>query len=246
MAAYGNMDDAFIGMPVGSEIEVETGVAQETIGFGKPVFGYPGLEEKVYGPHRSLATLTMAGDLVTSNVITTTINGTAIATTFATDNATTITAHIAAINAKAEMIALGITAVAGATARIIYIKAATGLDLTVATVVTLGAGQTTGAVVYGSNGRFLGIAMFAQSATKDFGAGTMTYLTGDAVNVLKFGQIWVPVSVAVADKAPAYAITDVTNQGQFTDVNGANYNVGGYFRSNRSTNKAILEVFGIK
>lgn len=245
MAAYGNMDDAFVGMPVGMDIDVETGIAQETIGFGKPVFGYSGAPGKVYGAHRSLATLTMAGDLVTSNVMTTTINGIAVATTFATDNATSITAHIAAINAKAELIALGITAVAGSTVRIILIKS-TGLDLTVATVVTLGGGQTTGAVVYGSNGKFMGIAMFAQSATVANGGGDMTYVAYDLVNVLREGQIWVPVSVAVLANDSAYGITEVTNQGKFTNVAGANYDVGGYFRSNRSTDKAILEVRGMK
>jgi len=246
MAAYGNMDDAFVGMPVGLDIEVETGIGQETIGFGKPVFGYPGVEKKVWGAHRSQATLTMAGDLVTSNVMTTTINGIVVATTFAVDNASSITAHIAAINAKAELIALGITAVAGSTVRIILIRANSGLDLTVATVVTLGAGQTTGAVVYGSNGKFLGIAMFNHTSTIANGGGDSTYVAYDSVNVLKKGQIWVPVTVAVLDKEAAYGITEVTNQGQFTNVAGANYDVGGFFRSNRSTNKAILEVRGLK
>lgn len=245
MSAYGNMDAAIAGLQYGLDPRIESGYAQETIAYGKPVFGYQNVEGKVWGAHRDKATLTMAGDLVTSNVITTTINGTAIATTFGTDNATTITAHIAAINANATMIAAGITAEAGSTVRIIIIKVK-GADLTVSCLVTLGGGQTTGTVVYGNWGKFLGVAAFAQRASVSLGAGSEAYTLYDTVNILAEGLVWVPVSVAVEDKQAAYAITEVTNQGAFTSSSTLTADVGCYFRSGRTNNLAVLEVRGLK
>ena len=172
MGAYGAPDVAIAGMVEGFHNDVESAIAKEDIDFGSPVFGFVGSENKCYGPHKDKATVTLNADLVASNVYTVTINGTAEAETYATSHAATMTALIAGINANVTLAALGITAAAGSTNRIIVISAPAGLDLTVTGAVTLGATQAGETVVYGTNGKFLGIAAFVQIGGKDYNTNT--------------------------------------------------------------------------
>ena len=247
MGAYGNPDAAIAGMIVGVPNDVESAIAKEDIAYGSPVYGPVGVENAAYGPHKDKATTLLSADLVTSNVITTVINSISVASTFATDHATTMTAHIAAINAKAELIALGITAVAGATNRGIAISAPAGLDLVVTQAVTLGGSQATATITYGTNLKFLGAAAFVQNGGKDWGAGTAKWKTGMSVNIVADGTLWVPVESTVADKDPAYAVIGGTGTlGKFNDVSTNNYDIGSFFRSNVNNGLAILEVRGLK
>lgn len=245
MGAYGNMDAAIAGLQHGLDPRIESGEAQETINFGSPVFGYQNVPGKVWGAHRDKATVSLDADLVTANVYTVTINGKAIAYTFSGTHAASMTALIAAINADTDMIAAGITAVAGTTNRDIVIKRLGG-DLTVTGAVTLGASQANVSVVYGNWGKFLGVAAFHQTSHGALNAGSEAYVQYDSVNILAEGLIWVPVSVAVEDKQAAYVITEVTNQGKFTNSSTLTMDVGGYFRSGRQNNLAVLEVRGLK
>jgi hypothetical protein len=246
---YGNLDQAFPGLQVGmdSQEKVESGIAQEVINFGAPVAGFVGEEDKVYNFHADKATVTLDADLVASNKYTVTINGVAVEVTYATSHAATMTALINAINTSEDVAALGIIAAeAGSTNRIIVIKAK-GLDLTVTGAVTLGASQAGVTVAVTTWGVFLGIAGFIQRGGRDFGAESGAYQVGDMVNIVSEGQRWVPVSVAVNDKQPAYIIYAAgATQGQFTNVSTNNYDCGAYFRSNRSNDMAILEVRGLK
>jgi len=248
MGAYGNMSDTpgIAGLVVGMNPRVvESGKAQEIIAFGAPVMGFQNVEDKVYNIHDDLVTETLDADLVASNVLTTTINGIAIATTYATSHAATMTAHIAAINASAPLIALGISAEAGSTNRIILIKTK-GLDLVVTGAVTAGASQANVAIVTSTWGKFLGVAMFTQIADRLTGAGTAAYQVQDLVNIVAEGVIWVPATGTVQDKQAAYAvIADGATQGKFLSTAGTNYNVGGYFRSGATNNLAMLEVRGL-
>ena len=247
MGAYGAPDAAIAGMVVGIPNAVESAIAKEDIAYGAPVFGPVGVENVAYGPHKDKATETLSADLVTSNVLTTTINGTAIASTFATDHATTMTAHIALINANATLSAAGITAAAGSTNRIVVISAPAGVDLTVTGAVTLGGSQATVTIVYGTNLKFLGAAVFVQNGGKDWGAGTAKWKTGMAVNILADGTLWVPAESTVADKDPAYAVLGGSGTiGKFTDVSTNNYDIGSFFRGNVSGGLAIVEVRGLK
>ena len=204
MAAYGTPDVAIAGLLYGEKHDVDSAIAKEDIAFGSPVFGPVGVENVAYGPHKDKATETLSADLVASNVLTTTINGIAVASTFATDHATTMTAHIAAINAKTELAALGITAAAGSSNRVVVISAPAGVDLTVSGAVTLGASQATVTIVYGTNLKFLGVAPFIQIGGKSFGAGTSKWEALQAVNIVKAGMLWVRAESTVADKDPAY------------------------------------------
>ena len=248
MGAYGAPDVAIAGMVEGFHNDFESAIAKEDIDFGSPVFGFVGSENKCYGPHLDKATVTLSAYLVASNVYTVTINGTAVAETFATDHATTMTALIAAINADTTLAALGISAAAGSTNRIIVVSAPAGLDLTVTGAVTLGASQATVAVVHGTNGKFLGVAAFVQNGGKDFGAGTACWKNGMSVSILRDGRLYVPAESTVADKDPAYVsgLGGAGTLGKFTDVATNNYYIGGFFRSNVSSGLALLEVRGMK
>jgi hypothetical protein len=247
MGAYGNMDPALAGLQHGLDPDIETGIAQEEIAYGEAVFGHQGTEEKVYAAHIDRATLTLDADLVTGNTITTTINGIVVATVFATSHAATMTAHIAAINAKAELIALGISAEAGSTNRIIVLKGK-GLDLAAASVVTGGASQAGSTTAYDTWATFLGIALFHQCGGEDYGAGNGAYQQDQEINILRSGTAWAVVAAAVLDKEAAYVILATgATQGQFTNVAGTNnYLCGGYFRSNRLNGLAIFEARGLK
>lgn len=248
MGAYGAPDVAIAGMVEGFHNDFESAIAKEDIDFGSPVFGFVGSENKCYAPHKDKATVTLSADLVTSNVYTVTINGTAVAETFATDHATTMTALIAAIKADTTLAGLGISAAAGSSNRIIVISAPAGLDLTVTGAVTLGASQADVAVVYGTNGKFLGVAAFVQNGGKDFGAGTACWKNGMSVSILRDGRLYVPAESTVADKDPAYVsgLGGAGTLGKFTDVATNNYDIGGFFRSNVSSGLALLEVRGMK
>lgn len=248
MGAYGAPDVAIAGMVEGFHNDFESAIAQEDINFGSPVFGFVGSENKCYGPHKDKATTLLDADLVASNVITTTINGEAIASTFATSHAATMTAHIAAINADAELAALGISAVAGATNRGIVISAPAGLDLVVTQAVTLGASQAGATVTYGTNGKFLGAAAFVQIGGKEFAAGSACWKQGMSVSILRDGRLYVLAESTVADKDPAYisGLGGAGTIGKFTDVSTNNYDIGGFFRSNVSSGLAVLEVRGMK
>jgi len=248
MGAYGAPDVAIAGMVEGFHNDFESAIAKEDIDFGSPVFGFVGSENKCYAPHKDKATATLSADLVTSNVYTVTINGTAVAETFDTDHATTMTALIAAINADTTLAGLGISAAAGSSNRVIVISAPAGLDLTVTGAVTLGATQANVAVVHGTNGKFLGVAAFVQNGGKDFGAGTACWKNGMSVSILRDGRVWVPAESTVADKDPAYVsgLGGAGTLGKFTDVATNNYDIGGFFRSNVSSGLALLEVRGMK
>jgi hypothetical protein len=251
MDLYGDLGNvAFAGSMTGLEIfnhKIESGLAQEKIAFGAPVFGFVGEEEKIYNVHQDLATLVLSTALIAANVLTVTINGVKIEKTFATSSATTIAALITAINASAELEALGnIKAVVGADALSILLKAQ-GLDLTVTAAVTLGDTQATVTITYGTWAKFLGIATFNQRGGKEIGPGESCYASGDMVNILSEGHVWVLAADTVSDKDPAHIIYAAgSTQKTFTDVAEGTYDAGAYFRSNYSNGLAILEVRGMK
>lgn len=87
---------------------------------------------------------TFAGAFVASNVITLTVNGESVSTTFATDSNTTLTALATAIAAKTAYVA---SATANTTDKTITVVPAAGVTLQLGTpVVTGGASQTTAVV----------------------------------------------------------------------------------------------------
>lgn len=246
MGAYGTLDQALPGLQFGLDVKVRTGIAQEAIAFGKAIFGHTDVENKVYGAHFDRSTITLDADLVASNVLTLTVNGTAVAVTYGSSHAASMTAMIAALNVKAELVALGISAAAGSSNRIIVLTGK-GLDITTTGAVTLGSSQAGVAVAADTWAKYLGVALFTQKSTRLAGAGSSGYAVAELVNIIEFGNVWVHAAAAVNDKQPAYAIYAAASQGQFTNSSSGTYETGGYFRTARnSQNLAVLEVRGLK
>lgn len=249
MGAYGAPDVAIAGMVEGFHNDFESAIAQEDINFGSPVFGFVGSENKCYGPHKDKATVSLSADLVASDVYTITVNGNDVSGTYASSHAATMTALIAAINADADIAALGVVASAGSTNRIIVLTGPAGLDLVVtAAVVSGGAGTAVASNVYSTSGKFLGAAAFVQIGGKEFAAGSACWKQGMSVSILRDGRLYVLAESTVADKDPAYisGLGGAGTIGKFTDVSTNNYDIGGFFRSNVSSGLAVLEVRGMK
>lgn len=251
MGAYGSPDVAIAGMVVGFHNDFESAIAKEDIDFGSPVFGFVGSEDKCYGPHLEVATVTLDDDLVTGDTISVTVNGNTVSKNFDTDHETTMTAFIAAINADEDIAALGIEATEGTDDTIVVLTGPAGsdpvvtADVTHATTGTPGTAEAT--VARSTAGKFLGVAAFVQNGGKDFGAETSCWKEGMSVSILRVGRIWVPAEDTVSDKDAAYVVTlGAGTFGNFTDVSTNNYDIGGYFRSNVSSGLAELEVRGLK
>ena len=258
---YQNIDQALAGLQYGTNARIDSAIAQEIISPGAPVMGYTGVDGAAYNLHQDQAVVTISVALITANVFAVTINGTVISVTYATSSDATMTALIAAINANAAMIAAGITATANSVSNILaFTLKAMGIDLTVTGAVTLGASQPTVTVAAGSWSTFLGVALFAQQGGRDYGAGqnlgTMPvnqiggaapYQIGNPINIMNFGRVWVPCSVAILGKETAYAIyASGSTQGQFTDVSTGNRAISCTFITTRnSQNLAVLEIRGI-
>lgn len=243
MGAYNDLDPAVLGLLNGYEDDIITGIAGEDgLYAGLPVFGHQGVEDVVFGAHLDQSTLTLSADLVADNVYTVVVNGTSIAKTYASSHASSMTALIALINANTTISGLGIVASAGTDNKVIILKGR-GVDITATGAVTAGQSQASVTVVNDTWAKFMGV--IAKSNTSLNGS-VGTYNTGDAVNVLQDGFIYVGVSVAVEDKQPAYVIYAVTNRGKFTNSSSGTYDCGCYFRSNRANNMALLEVRGLK
>lgn len=226
MSAYGNMDEALAGLAYGCENEVVSRLAANKVDFGDLVFVNPGDPDYLSDGVLDEGTLTFSADFVTSNSIVLTINSVAqSAVVFATDHATTFAAVVA------KMAAAGLTVIASdATARTIRVRTV-GVALTVSVAVTGGASQATGT--------------FAAATLQLFGVAIRTdkipgyYAANDAVNIMREGLVWVPVSSAVAANATAY----YTSGKVLTDVSSGNTATTYKFRKGTTgAGLALLEV----
>lgn len=250
MAAYGKPSAAIAGLLYGAKAEVESGIAKEDIGFGQPCFGFVDVPDEMYLYHVESGKIELAGDLIEANVITTTIKGIAIDTTYATGHDETMAAHVAAINTSADLKAYGVVAVlvADTDKRTILLSVPKSLDIgTVTCVVTLGLTQVAATITYSTARKFMGVAVFVQNGSKTMGAGNACWEAGMYMNVLSKGKIYVPAVSTVDEKDSAYVVKSGATQNQFSDASSNNYDIGGYFRSSvDSDGLAVLEVRGMK
>jgi hypothetical protein len=183
--------------------------------------------------------------LVTGNLITVTVNGKALPpVTFIDTTAATLAAVVQAIELDPELDALGIAAfvVEGADA---FCVEGPGVSITAGAVVTGGASQAVFSAAADTSLRFLGVARHTELAFKE-GAGF--YPPKHAVNVMDFGEIYVPVAegASPSDKEPAFVILSGDDAGKFTDVADGNYDCGAFFRGSAEDGLARLELRGMK
>lgn len=234
MTAYGNPNKSKAGLKQGllngritSQLVKETG----GIDFGLPVFGYVGVDNKVYGFHNNVATILWDADFVSLNSIVVTVDGTAVtAVVFDTDQATTI----AAVAAQIE------TDIAGATATVTGVREITitlkdGIDRVVSAVVTLGASQAGSTYTYSSSMIFKGFTLctMTEAAEKEdldgniLVAATAKYNEKEPANVMEEGEITVTTADAVESNKQAYVVATGANQGKVTDESSGNVILAG-------------------
>jgi hypothetical protein len=260
MPEYGNIDQALAGMQVGIMARIDSRIAQETIGFGAPVMGYNGVDDKCYAAHQDQSTFTIDKPLATGDSITLTINGTAFTIAYASSSDATMLAAKNAINASAPMIALGIVAsLTGSSSYLTITLKAMGLDIVAVATYDAGGHSVTVTTPYSNWANFLGVSLFAQRGGRDYGAGMSAsnpaasggsagYLIYDAVNIMNFGRVWVPISSTGNDlDNPVYLIyTPGATQNTFTTSSSGNKSTGGFLMANNTTQGlSILDVRGI-
>jgi hypothetical protein len=238
---YGDPQRAIAGQQFGLTTKTRTYTAAEKIYPGDPVFGMVGDNEHCYSAHVNAVTMSASDALVDGNKVAVTINGIGLpVVAFVDSSAKTIAEIVRQIDLNSALGELGINAfvVEGEDA---FTVTGPGITITATAVVSEGASQATFAAAADTGLKFLGVALHTELCTKN---GTGYYDINDLVNVLDFGEVYVPVAEDAnpADKEPAYI--DITN-GVFTDVSGG-YNCGCFFRSNKQDGLARVEVRGMK
>lgn len=231
-----NIPEAFAGLKATSmEDHVESFAAQGAIEFGRGVGSEPGNTQKVRAYANDNAKLVFDADFVTSNKINGKVNGVSwTEVDFDTDHDTTADALVAAIDALD-----GVTCVldsSDSNNRTFLIENTDGSAITVSDVaVTGGASQAGSTVTYSSDDTFRGVALHQHNEAKK-------YEDTDTVSVLRKGQVWSEVSVAVTADEDAY-VDVAAGTGKFTNVSSDNVATGGKFRSTTTgAGLAIVEI----
>jgi hypothetical protein len=175
------------------------------------------------------ATITLSGEVLVSSTITTVVNGTSIATAFSVDHATTMTAHIAAINAKAEMIAAGVSAAPGTNNKIIVLSAL-GLTMVVTCAVTGGATNPTAAIVYSALPHDIAVYLKENNISRtgvfyDPLAGNGTY--EDCIDAAVLGKLFpkAPGSATYAFKQLSLVTVYILQPAEITRARSKNANI---------------------
>ena len=201
MAAYGNMDNGVAGLVVGTYPKADTGIAQESMTAGTPVFGYTNSDNKVWKLKQDVSKLVFSADLSSSNSTVVTVNGVAsAAVVYATSHIATITAVVNAIKALS-----GVEAVldpADANNRTILIRTK-GATSTASGAVTGGSAVT----VTPTNGLygqvFKGVVMQGNASPTTFG-GSATFVQYDAVSLAYDTDIWAQAASGVDSNEITY------------------------------------------
>jgi hypothetical protein len=252
MTAYNNMDAAVAGLKYGLDSQTESWNAKEAISHGDSVFGYAGDDKSAWLFHLDTSTTVFDGDFVASNSIVATVNGTAVdAVVFDTNQATTMTALAAQIEADIEGATATLTDETGDNRTIaIFIE---GTDVVVSWSVTGGGSQADNTVTQSSAQVFVGVAQktageFSSSQSKLDGTeinAAVNYEAGDAVNVMVVGYIYVNAIGAVNANSAAYILKSGSNKGKWTATSSDNYDTKARFRNTlAATGLALVELRG--
>lgn len=236
------MPSAYAGMKADAGFGyVESKAAIGTVDFGFGVVNGNHTAGTAKTPKKNTNTLTGSGVLITANVVNGTVNGIALsATTFATSSAATLAVIAGKIDAL--LLTLGIVAVSTVVGNdIITVSEDANLIFT-SFVITAGASQGTFTPALTTADFFRGVALHTHKEPRsDLSVG---YAATDTISILRKGRVWVKVNAAVVEGDSAYCVlTDLTEQGLFTNVSTANIATGGKFMSSAADNGlAILEI----
>jgi hypothetical protein len=236
---------AIAGQKCGLKDNVRTYRAGEKIYPGDPVFGMIGDERTCYGAHVNAVTLTASAALITGNKVAVTVNGKTLPeVAFAGSSAATLAAVVQAIELDDDLSALDITAFVIDGTNAIGIVGP-GINITASAVVAGGSSQAAFTSTSDTNMKFLGVAEHTELGFKE---GTGFYPPTYAVNVMDFGEVYVPVAEGASplDKEAAYIVLSGGEAGKFTNDDAGNYDCGAFFRSGEEDGLARIELRGMK
>jgi len=194
-------------------------IGTDAIPFGRAVFGYEGDDQFVCLPKVDTNTLTLSDVLVTGNVLTVTVNGTAYAETFATDSATTLAALVAQLNA--------VTGILASLNSLVITITTKGAAITTTGAITLGATQATvtpGTAAISGSLAFLGVSTSLQKQTNaptyadaSFAPGATENDPGEVVSILNLGAIVVETDgTTILAQTQCNILKTVAGVGKFT------------------------------
>ena len=186
---YGNIEKAVAGLQYGTESRVKSRIAAEDLPLGYPLFQLKGEDESIALISNDESIVDYSVDFITGNAISVTVTRpgplgeaveTEVSTTFDTDQATTLAALVAAV-AGID----GINCVSEA-ANQITVSSDDGAAISVQSAVTGGASQPSVTVTAQNSGNqvFRGISKLTQK-------NPVPYKSGDMVNIMTNGRIWV-------------------------------------------------------
>lgn len=199
MTAYADMNPGVAGLIQSRAPKVASGIAQEALTAGLPVFGYAGSGEKVWKLKADVSSLLFSADLSASNSTVITVNGVASsAVVYATSHSATMDAIVNAIKAIP-----GVEAVRDSSnTRTILIRTK-GATITASGAVTGGTAVT----VTATNGLFgqvfKGIVALEHTVPTTQG-GSASFVQYDAVPVATSADIWAQAAAGVDSNEKAY------------------------------------------
>ena len=194
MSAYGDMNPGVAGMIVTQYPKIQTGIVQESMTPGTPVFGYTGSDNKIWKLKADVSKLVFSADLGASNSTVITVNSVAAAAVvYGTSHAATMTAISNAIKALT-----GAEAVLDSTdsnGRTILVRTK-GATITASGAVTGGSAVT----VTATNGlfgqKFLGILAKGDCVPTTQG-GSGAFVQYDPAPVVYDASIWAQAAAGV-------------------------------------------------
>lgn len=201
MGAYSDMNPGVAGLIRTQYPKIDTGIVQETMTPGTPVFGYTGSDKKIWKLKADVSKLVFSVDLSASNSTVVTVNSVAAAAVvYATSHAATMTAIINAIKALA-----GVEAVLDSTdsnGRTILIRTK-GTTATASGAVTGGSAVT----VTPTNGlfgqKFLGVLAKGDCVPSSVG-GSGSFVQYGAAPVVYDADIWAQAGSGVDSMEKAF------------------------------------------
>lgn len=199
MTAYNDMNPGVAGLIQSRAPKVASGIAQESMTAGLPVFGYTGSGEKVWKLKADVSSILFSADLSASNSTVITVNGDAsAAVVYATSHTATMDAIVNAIKALA-----GVEAVRDSSnARTILIRTK-GATITASGAVTGGSAVT----VTPTNGLFGQVfkgVLALEHVVPTTAGGSASFVQYDAVPVVTSADIWVQAAAGVDSNEKAY------------------------------------------
>ena len=194
------------------------------IPYGMPVWGYAGNADDVYLYRDNISTMTFDGDFSAGDVISITVDGTAVTPiTFAGDHDTTMAALVAQI--EADITGANATGVA----RVLTIEIEDGINRVV-TETVIGGGEATGTETVSSGMIFKGISLFTQKENavrtdldgNVIDAADALYELKDTANIIQEGLVTVVTGASVISGMQAYTVKTGALQGTVTTTVGSN------------------------